>query len=146
MSMELLIQKCSLLFAMNRCRHQRLRVRLSILAIVALLWSQFVLASHPATSMSFVASVEANATALMEDGCRQPAPSDDATLCTAHCSQGDQSSEVGRVPPVPALAPAPAIWVSSIVTLDADRVGYVALPPPVSWHRPTSHPASLLLI
>lgn len=144
--MAQVIQKRSLLDVMNRSRHQRLRVRLSILAIVALLWSQFVLASHPATSMSLVSTMEAHATAMMGDGCLQPAPSDDTTLCTAHCSQGDQSSEVGRVPPVPALVPAAAIAVSSVVTLVADRNGCVELPAPVSWHRPTLHPASLLLI
>ena len=144
--MELVIQKRSLLLVMNRCRHQRLRVRLSILAIVALLWSQFVLASHPANAMSLVSSMDANATAIMGDGCLQPATSDDAAICTAHCSQGEQSSEVGRVPPVPALIPAAAIGVSTIVTLVADRNGCVELPPPFSWHRPTSHPASLLLI
>jgi len=131
---------------MNRSRHRRLRARLSILAIVALLWSQFVLASHPATAMSLVGSAQDSALVVMEGRCRHPAPSDDETLCIAHCSQGEQSSEVGRVPPVPALASVPAIGVSSIVTLAADRVPYVELPPPVSWHRPTSHPASLLLI
>ena len=144
--MEQSIQKRSLLAVMNRCRHQRLRVRLSILAIVALLWSQFVLASHPASSMPLVSPMKAHATAMMGDGCPQPAPSDDATICTAHCSQGDQSSEVGRVPPVPGLVPAEGNGVSSIVMLVAGRSGCVELPPPVSWHRPTLHPASLLLI
>lgn len=131
---------------MNRSRHRRLRVRLSILAIVALLWSQFVLASHPAASMVATASMGTITATAMERDCHRPTPSDESALCTAHCSQGDQSSEVGRVPPLPALAPAAAMGMASIAMLGAERAPTLELPPPVSWHRPTSHPASLLLI
>ena len=131
---------------MNRSRHRRLRARLSILAIVALLWSQFVLASHPAASMVAMASTEAIAPMATERDCHRPKPADESAICIAHCSQSDQSSEVGRVPPVPASMPAPAIGIASIVTLETSRAPCVELPPPVSWHRPTSHPASLLLI
>ena len=131
---------------MNRHRHQRLRARVSILAIVALLWSQFVLASHPAALMSIMALVEAAAPAASEHGCEQPQPSDDATLCNAHCSQNDQRSDIERVSSVPALLRVPAIAVASIITLGSHPGPVGGLPPPVSWHRPTSHPASLLLI
>lgn len=131
---------------MNRSRHRRLRARLSILAIVALLWSQILLASHPACLMAAVAVAEITVPTAVDHDCHGSAPSYESTVCTAHCSQGDLSSEVGRVPPVPALAPVPAIGVSSIAVLEADRAPCVALPPPVSWHRPTSHPANLLLI
>lgn len=131
---------------MNRCRHRSLRVRLSILAIVALLWSQFVLASHPAASMTAMVAAQAIAPVAMERDCHRPEPSDESVICIAHCSQGDQSSEVGRVPPLPALAPAAAMGIASIAMLDAERAPQLQLPPPVSWHRPTSHPASLLLI
>lgn len=131
---------------MNRSRHRRLRVRLSILAIVALLWSQFVLASHPAASMVATASMGTIAATAMGRDCHRSKPSDESAICIAHCSQGDQSSEVGRVPPLPALAPAAAMGMASIAMLDAERAPHLQLPPPVSWHRPTSHPASLLLI
>lgn len=132
---------------MKRSRRQRLRARLSILAIVALLWSQFVLASHPAASMSGMALADATVPAAMGHGCQHPDPSDAAaTVCSAHCSQGDQSSDVGRMPAVSALPPVPAIGMASVVSL-ASRTGpHRGLPPAVSWHRPTSHPASLLLI
>lgn len=131
---------------MKRCRHRRLRAHLSIFAIVALLWSQFVLASHPAASMVAMATSVAIAPISMERDCHHPKPAEESTLCIAHCSQGDQSSEVGRVPPVPASMPALAIGIASIVALEACHAPYVDLAPPVSWHRPTSHPASLLLI
>lgn len=131
---------------MNRCLHRSLRARLTIVAIVALLWSQFVLASHPAASMAVMATAQAIAPVAMERDCHRPQPSDESAICIAHCSQGDQSSEVGRVPPLPALAPAAAMGIASIAMLDTERTPHLRLPPPVSWHRPTSHPASLLLI
>lgn len=131
---------------MNRCRHRSLRARLSLVAIVAFLWSQFVLASHPAASIAAMATAHAIAAVAMERDCHQPQPSNESAICIAHCSQGEQSSEVGRVPPLPALAPAAAIGIASIAMLGAERTPDLQLPPPVSWHRPTSHPASLLLI
>lgn len=130
---------------MSRC-HRRIRVHFAILAIVALLWSQFVLASHPAASMAAMASAQADAAVAMQGDCHRHKPSDESTTCTAHCSQGHHSSEVGRVPPLSALAPATARGIASIAMLDAERAPYLQLAPPVSWHRPTSHPASLLLI
>lgn len=144
--MELLAGGRTLPMVMNRSRHQRLRVRLSILAIVALLWSQFVLASHPAASMAAMAAAQAVAPVAMERDCHRPEASDESAICAAHCSQSDQSSEVGRVPPVPALAPAAVMGIASIAMLGAERAPNLQRPPPVSWHRPTSHPASLLLI
>lgn len=131
---------------MKRYRRQRLRTRLSILAIMALLWSQVVLAGHPACSMAAMALAEIAEPMAVEHGCHDSAPSDESTVCAAHCSQGDLSNEVGRVPPVPPLAPVPAIGLSLIAVLDADRAPCIGLPPAVSWHRPTTHPASLLLI
>ena len=144
--MELLVKERSLPMVMTRSRHRRLRARLSILAIVALLWSQVLLAAHPACSMAAMALAEITVPAATDHGCDHRDPSSESTVCIAHCSQGDQSSDVGRIPPVPASMPAPAIGIASIVTLETSRAPCVALPPPVSWHRPTSHPASLLLI
>ena len=131
---------------MNQFSRQRLRTRLSIITIVALLWSQVVLAGHPLCSMAGMVFTEIAAPAAAEHGCHHASPSNESTVCNAHCSQGDQSNDVGRVTPVPALAPATATWFSAIVILQAERPLYVDLPPPVSWHRPTAHPASLLLI
>lgn len=131
---------------MKRSRRQRLRARLAILAIVALLWSQFVLASHPAASMSGMAMAAA-VPAAMGRGCQHPEPSDAAaTVCSAHCSQGDQSSDVGRMPAVSALPPVPALGMAAVVLLTSRTDPHRGPPPAVSWHRPTPHPASLLLI
>ena len=140
------IQERILCRTMNRYRRRRLRTQLSILAIVALLWSQVLLASHPGCSMAAMALAEIAAPAVADPDCHHSELSSESTVCAAHCSQGDQSSEVVRVPPVPALAPSLAFSVPSIVMLEADRTPHAELPPPVSWHRPTSHPASLLLI
>lgn len=131
---------------MNGYRRRRLRAQLSILAIVALLWSQVLLAGHLGCSMTAMALGEAAVPMAIEHGCPDSGPSDESIVCAAHCSQGDLSGEVGRVPPVPALLPTHAVGVSSIAVLDADRAPYIGLPLAVSWHRPTAHPASLLLL
>ena len=140
------IQERILYCTMNRYRRRRLRTQLSILAIVALLWSHVLLASHPGCSKTAMALAEIAAPAAAGPNCHHSGLSSESTVCAVHCSQGDQSSEVVRVPPVPALAPSLAFSVPSIVMLGAVRTPHAELPPPVSWHRPTSHPASLLLI
>lgn len=130
---------------MKRYRHQRLRNRFAILAIVALLWSQVLMAGHPACSLAAMALAEIAAPTSAGVECHMQDPSSEAAACTALASRNDQSSDVGRVPPVPALAPTPALGMSSIVTLATRRPPWVEQPPG-SWHRPTAHPASLLLI
>ena len=140
------VRKCTLRCTMNRYRRGRLHSQLSIFAIFALLWSQVLLASHPACSMAAMAVAEVAIPAMADPDCHRVATSSESTVCDAHCNQGDQSSEVVRVPPVPGLAPSLAFSVPAIVMLEADRAPRAELPPPVSWHRPTSHPASLLLI
>jgi hypothetical protein len=131
---------------MNRPRHRRLRARLSILAIVALLWSQVLLAGHPACSMAAMALADITVPAAADHGCHHQGPATESAICEAHCSQGDLSSDVGRIPPIPASAPALAIEIASITTLETGRAPWAEAPPPLSWHRPTAHPASLLLI
>ncbi|MGV8931570.1 MAG: hypothetical protein ACOH1R_05600 [Luteimonas sp.] len=131
---------------MNRYRHRRLRAQFAILAIVALLWSQMVVAGHQGCSLAAMALAEIAVPMAVEHGCHDSVRSDEATLCAAHCSQGDLSGEVGRVPPIPALLPTPAVGVSSIAVLHTQPAPCIGLPPAVSWHRPTTHPASLLLI
>ena len=140
-------QARSLSFAMNRFCRQRLRSRLSIIMIVAMLWSQVALAGHALCSMAAMASAAITAVPTAAGhGCEHPTPVNESTLCNAHCSQGEQSNDVGRVPPVPALAPASATGFPAIGILDTKLAPCVELPPPLSWHRPTGHPASLLLI
>jgi hypothetical protein len=133
---------------MKRFRRHPMRVRFAILATAALLWSQLVLAGHPLCSMAAMAMSElAMTTTAAEHGCHHDeTPSTDKTLCLAHCSQGDQTNDVARVPFVPALPPAAPVALASFVFLPADPAPHPGLPPPVSWHRPTAHPAALLLI
>lgn len=137
---------------MKRFRRRPFRARIAIFAVLALLWSQVVLAGHPACSMGFMAlsELDASVTLVVEGGahgCHEaPAPSDDS-LCASHCGQGSLSSDVARVPDVPALPAAIPVGMAEVVSLSADsRRQHHALPPPVSWHRPTPHPAALLLI
>jgi hypothetical protein len=134
---------------MKRFRHRPMRVRFAILATVALLWSQLVLAAHPLCSTAAMAmSGLTRATANNEPDCHheQAPPTEDNPLCVAHCSQGDQTNDVVRIPVIPALPHVASAAVTSLIFLPAHQVTHVGLPPPVSWHRPTAHPAALLLI
>jgi len=131
---------------MSRSRRQRLRARLSIVMIVALLWSQFALAVHSVCAVADLSHAATTAAEPIQPDCHPPAPPAESAVCSAHCSQGDQSSDVGRVPLVPALAVASVSGFSVIVIVPMQQSSYAELPPPVSWHRPTAHPASLLLI
>jgi hypothetical protein len=118
---------------------RRLRTRLSILAIVALLWSQFALAAHntvcaSSAAIPVVASMSCHATPAAQD----------ATTCDSHC-QNNQSSDTERVPVPASLLPAPAIPLS---TLNNSSVLWLGCDAPAqhALNRPTSHPASSLLI
>lgn len=128
-----------------------MRARFALLAMVALLWSQVVLAAHPLCSASAVAMSEiAMAVADGEGGCNHDKASlaDEVgeSLCVAHCSQGDLTNDVARVPTIPALPAALPAAIVSIVLLTTGTAPHPGLPPAVSWHRPTAHPAALLLI
>lgn len=132
---------------MRRSRRQRLRSRLSILVIVAMLWSQFAMASHPAASMAGMeVAAAAASTAIAHRGCHEQEPADQDAVCASHCTQGDQSHEIGRIPPVPALGHALPILLPLPTTLRAGSLSLSEGPPRVAWHRPTLHPANLLLI
>lgn len=127
-------------------RRHRLRSRLSLLAMVALLWSQLVLAAHPGCVTVAEVPAAAQAMAAMP-GCE--APPHQEPVCQSHCSQGGLSSDVARVPPVPPLPAMPALPLVALVAAPQTAAlapAAVDGPPPVSWHRPTAHPAALLLI
>lgn len=136
---------------MKRFRRRPLGVRIAIFAMLALLWSQVVLAGHPACSMGFMAlapfdTSSATATDGRSHGCHEETPSTEQAICAAHCGQGSLTSDVARMPSVPALPAAIPQTVVVLVFLPVNPVRHHALPPPVSWHRPTAHPAALLLI
>lgn len=125
-----------------------MRARFAVLAMAGLLWSQLALAAHPLCSTAAMAMSElATVTATAGDGCHhEGTPPMDEALCLAHCRQGDQTNDVARVPVIPALPPAAPAAIASFVFLPADPAPHPGLPPPVSWHRPTAHPAAVLLI
>ncbi|RFP61202.1 hypothetical protein D0Y53_05650 [Luteimonas weifangensis] len=138
---------CTIRSTMRSFRRHRLRARLSLLAMVALLWSQLAMAAHPGCLAIPAASEPA--VAMASHGCEQEAPPHQEPLCQSHCSQGELSSDVARVPPV---LPLPVMPAQSFVAVIAAPQAAAVLPdavdgpPPVSWHRPTAHPAALLLI
>lgn len=132
---------------MTRSR-RRLRFRIVLVAIMALLWSQLVLAGH--AGCLFESQAARPASVAMDHGCSGSMPSSDQPLCAAHCSNGEASTDSGRIPPVPPMLAVPAIPLISIIVIahggDGGVPARIHSSPPPSWHRPTSHPAALLLI
>jgi hypothetical protein len=131
----------------SRC-HRRLRIRIVLIAL-AMLWSQFALAIHPGCLMAPAPAPDEGATHAHAD-CSGQAPSADAPMCAAHCDQEQASPDSARVPPV---HPLPGLPEPPSTLAFATRTGPVvvartqaATAPPCSWHRPTAHPAALLLI
>ena len=133
---------------MNASR-RRPRFRLSLLAIVALLWSQLAFAAHPGCvealdAMLTTASVVETATPT----CEHDAASEQDPVCHAHCNQDETSSDVARVPPVPPLVglpPVPGLVLTVPLAAGLDPSSF-ARPPANSWRRPTAHPAEILQI
>lgn len=124
-------------------RHRRLRTRLSLLAIAALLWSHMLFAFH-VDCVSVAMADNVAATATQHDDCAGPKAGTDRVVCQVHCSQGDSSPDSVRAPlSVPALAPTIPVFVAPV-----SRHASVGAPPraDAAWHRPTLHPASILLI
>lgn len=138
---------------MNRIRHHRLRTPLSLMAMLALLWSQLVLANHPACSWAGMAASDHHAAHAAQSHahdapppCHAPPVAPDTAVCASHCSQGDLSSDASRLVSVPALGPLPMFAVITVRHLPNEVMAEGTLRPRGSWHRPTVHPASLLLI
>ena len=131
---------------MNRFRRQRLRSRFAILALVALLWSQAVFAAHPACALAVMALSELQTPSVVVQDCHTAEGSTGEAVCTPHCGQGTQTNDTVRVPPVPSLQATHGTPTATLATFQANHHLHTALPPEVSWHRPTAHPAALLLI
>jgi hypothetical protein len=143
---------------MKRLRHHRLRARLSLLAMVALLWTQFAMASHPACTLASMVMSGTHAGMALADGpppepepCHpSPAPTAAVDLsagCESHCSRSDLASDASRALSVPALGPLPTSpLVRVLAHVPLSPAGAASPGPLCSWHRPTAHPANLLLI
>lgn len=131
-------------------RRRPLRLRIAILAMLALLWSQTALAWHAMCAAELPPAV---AQVIPMDGhvggdchAAPPPAGDDAGLCAAHCDQSTPSPDVARIPGVPALpALVPAMTVALLPALSQARL-QPDIPPPIPWKRPTAHPAAILLI
>lgn len=135
---------------MIRRRHRRACLRLAVVAMLALLWSQTALAWHlrcPGTPPA--AAMAAHAMAMADEGgaCAQPAAADGtAGVCAEHCHAGAANHDVARIPALPALPAAIAATIVAVLTPPASAPRQAAAPPPPIHKRPTAHPAALLLI
>lgn len=123
-------------------RQKRIQRRISLLAAFALLWSQLAMAGH---AVCLIGDVEARTGhPAVSEPCDESESTQSAT-CELHCAQADLSFEVLKVHTVPALANVwPYQWPTRIG--DNTETERPSIPPAESWHRPTAHPASLLLI
>lgn len=137
---------------MNRIRRHRWRIPLSLLAMLALVWAQVVLSSHPACALSIMASSPEHAHHAEQTPSDQVpphchgAPDSGEALCASHCSQDDLSKDAPRMLSVPTLGHVPMMPVVVVRQL-LDGTGHaVGARPRAARHRPTPHPASLLLI
>lgn len=140
---------------MIRLRHRKWFQRTVLVAMATLLWSQFALAGHggcldmlgPSTAVAAAAESPRHS---HSHGCDAELPSADKPLCAAHCTEGDVSTDSGRIPPVPPLfAGAWLPWFAVVNIADGVPVAtsiWVDSPPRPAWNRPTAHPAALLLI
>lgn len=130
---------------MNALRRHRLRARVSLLAISALLWSQMLLALHAGCLLP-PAQVHPAAAVVEHEDCAETGAATELVVCASHCSRGEASSDASRVPPVPLLAPMLAPLMVEV--LDLRPAGETGLPrrAHVRRHGPTLHPASVLLI
>lgn len=137
---------------MTRLRHRKWFQRTVLLAMAALLWSQFALAAHGDCLDLLGSSVAADTRHGRGHGhdCGAELPSADEALCGVHCSEDDISANSGSTPSVPPLfagAWLPWFAVAYVVnSVPAATSIWVDSPPRPAWHRPTAHPAALLLI
>jgi hypothetical protein len=138
---------------MNRIRRHRWRKSISLIAIVALAWTQIALASHPACTPSTLGGLPDHAyyvSTLPADTetapCHGVPAGDESPLCESHCSQGDLSKDAFQPLYVPSLGHSPMLKVADTRQLHSASRDAMGAHPPAKCHRPTLHPASLLLI
>lgn len=129
-------------------RRSRLRYRVSLLAMLALLGSQLAFAAHPGCLAALEALGSSPPPAAATQDCDHSASSTQDIVCQSHCEQGDVSSDVSRVPAVPPLAgPVVLPALVLIAAPEAAQAGWIVdRSPHVHHRRPTLHPAEILLI
>lgn len=133
---------------MNPLRlRRRLRTRISLLAICALLWSQTLLALHADCLSPAMTGIPSAAVAVADHhDCADADDAANSVVCTSHCSQGEASPDSPRAPSVPPLALIAMMPMVDVMDLrlpsPSTQPGHVGS----GWHRPTPHPAKVLLI
>jgi hypothetical protein len=111
-----------------------------------LLWSQMVLAWH-ADCHVFSAEPEVLAASTSHEHCAEAVDQSDRAVCEAHCNPTDSSPESARpAPSVPALPLDSLANISVVLRLEKGVPEGLSVCVDDAWHRPTSHPASILLI
>lgn len=84
---------------------------------------------------------------LAEHHCDESARDGQDPTCIAHCDHKSSTTDVSRIPPVPAMLP--VAWsVAHAVVAEAVPASYARTqaPPGPSLHGPLGHPTPLLLI
>ncbi|MFZ5657285.1 MAG: hypothetical protein ACOY37_09570 [Pseudomonadota bacterium] len=131
---------------------KRTRRRLvSILVIVALLWTQVVLAAHGLCAPHIpAADCEAATVTTRQIGAQVATVGMDSMMdasCAAHCSRDDTSPDVSRIPPLPVMLPVAFGWADLYPVIVMGSGGHVDAEDPACNPRgPTGHPAGVLLI
>lgn len=127
---------------------RRRRLRIALLAIFALLWTQLAFAVHPGCVAAGEPLRMARDSAVTMAHCDHGADPASRIVCEGHCGQGDASSDVARVPPVPPLPGLPSIVQFVFEVAPASCAGTHARTRcfAASWRGPTGHPAKILLI
>lgn len=132
---------------MRALRNRKLRLRIALIAMLALLWSQTALAWHGVCLTQTPMDAQTMMAMAMPSHAGMPAPShNDAALCVSHCDQGTPSPDTARIPMLPAVLPLIPTPRTSLQPLGVIAAFRIDIPPPVPWKRPTLHPAALLLI
>jgi len=131
-----------------RLRRRPSRIWL-ILAFVAMIWSQSVLALHggcasvpPSHAHDGTAAVD-----VAKHHCDASTREGQDPTCMAHCDHKSSTTDVSRIPPVPAMLP--LAWsIVHAVSVDTVPASYARshAPPGVILHGPLGHPTPLLLI
>lgn len=131
---------------MNPSRlRRRLRTRISLIAICALLWSQMLLAFHADCLSPAMTGIPSAAVAEHHD-CADADDAANSVVCASHCSQGEASPDSPRAPSVPPLALVAIMPVADVVGLRPPSPSTLPRHVGSGWHRPTLHPAKVLLI
>lgn len=120
-----------------------------VLAFVAMIWSQAVLALHG--GCGGLAPSHADHGALVADvaehACDESARDAQDPACAAHCDRKSSTTDVSRIPPVPAMLPLSwgAVHAVTAQSVPVPHARAHRAPRP-SLNGPLGHPTPLLLI